>query len=87
MVNLIGGMIVGRRFGLAQMGRAMGLMSTAMLPFNLGALQLVGALYDASGSYQSAFQTFLPAVILAGLLILPVQGVGQSISTRQTTGA
>ena len=69
--------MVGRRFGLARMGRAMGLMSTAMLPLNLGALHLVGALYDASGSYAAAFQLFLAAVLLAGLLILPVQGIAR----------
>lgn len=75
--------IVGRRFGLAQMGRAMGLTSAAMLPLNLGALHLVGALYDASGSYQSAFRMFLPAVILAGLLILPVRGLGRLSRTGE----
>lgn len=69
--------MVGRRFGLARMGRAMGLMSTAMLPLNLGALHLVGALYDASGSYATAFQLFLGAVLVAGLLILPVKDIGR----------
>lgn len=69
--------MVGRRFGLAHMGRAMGLMSTAMLPFNLGGLHLVGATYDASGSYATAFQLFLGAVLLAGLLVLPVKGIGR----------
>ena len=77
--------IVGRRFGLAQMGRAMGVMSVTMMPLNLGALHLVGALYDASGSYQSSFRIFLPAVILAGLLILPVRGVGRR-STQDNRG-
>lgn len=69
--------IVGRRFGLARMGRAMGMTSASMLPLNLGMLHLVGALYDASGSYRSAFQLFLAAVVLAGVLILPVRGVSR----------
>jgi hypothetical protein len=56
-----------------------------MMPLNLGALHLVGALYDASGSYQSSFRIFLPAVILAGLLILPVRGVGRR-STQDNRG-
>ena len=67
--------IVARRFGLMRMGRVMGLMSAAMLPMNLGALHIVGSVYDATGSYVPAFQLFLAAFVLAGLLILPVRGM------------
>lgn len=74
--------IVGRRFGLARMGRAMGLTSAAMLPLTLGSLHLVGALYDASGSYQSAFQLFLAMVVMAGILVLPIRGVSRPLTTN-----
>lgn len=71
--------IVGRRFGLPRMGHAMGMTTAAMLPLNLGTLHLVGAIYDASGSYQSAFQLFLVAVVFAGILILPIRGVSRPL--------
>ena len=61
------------------MGHAMGMTTAAMLPLNLGTLHLVGALYDASGSYQSAFQLFLVAVVFAGILILPIKGVSRPL--------
>ena len=70
--------IVGRRFGLGQMGRVMGLMSAAMMPMNLAALHLVGAVYDVTGSYVLAFDIFLVVLAIAGALILPVRGLGRS---------
>lgn len=69
--------IVGRRFGLAQMGKVIGLMSSAMMPFTLIGLHLVGAVYDATGSYVPAFNIFLVALAVAGALILPVRGLGR----------
>lgn len=69
--------IVGRRFGLAQMGRVMGLMSAAMMPMNLAAIHLVGAVYDATGSYVTAFEIFLVVLTIAAALILPVRGLGR----------
>ncbi len=69
--------IVGRRFGLAQMGTVIGLMSSAMMPFTLAGLHLVGAVYDATGSYVPAFNIFLVALAIAGALILPVRGLGR----------
>ena len=70
--------IVARCFGLAQMGRVMGLMSASMLPFTLAALHVVGTVYDATGSYVPAFNIFLVVLAIAGMLILPVRGLSRS---------
>lgn len=69
---------VARSFGLSQMGKVMGLMSASMLPFTLAALHVVGAVYDATGSYVLAFKIFLAVLTIAGLLILPVRGLRRS---------
>ena len=66
-------MIVGRRFGMQALGRAMGFMSAAMLPLNLLGLHVVGATFDATGSYTLAFQLFLLVMLLAAVSILPVR--------------
>ena len=69
--------IVGRRFGLAQMGRAMGVMSSAIMPLNLLALYLVGSLFDATGSYVAAFELFAFGLGIAAAAILPVRGLAR----------
>lgn len=69
--------IVGRRFGLAQMGRAMGVMSSAIMPLNLLALYLVGSLFDATGSYVAAFELFAMCLAIAVAAILPVRGLAR----------
>lgn len=67
------GMIVGRRFGVQALGRAMGFMSAAMLPLNLLALHVVGATFDATGSYTRAFELFLMVLLIAAAAILPIR--------------
>lgn len=61
------GLVFGARFGIESFGRVMGLV---MLSITFGALGpfLAGWIYDASGSYDGAFLTFValfaPAVVL-----------------------
>ncbi len=69
--------IVGRRFGLARMGGAMGVMSSAIMPLNLFALYLVGSLFDATGSYVAAFELFAICLAIAVAAILPVRGLAR----------
>lgn len=69
--------LVGRRFGLAQMGRAMGVMSSAIMPINLLALYLVGSLFDATGSYVAAFELFMLCLGISVVAILPVRGLSR----------
>lgn len=69
-------MIVGRRFGTLALGRAMGLMSSVMLPLNLLGLHVVGSAFDSSGSYIPAFELFLIVLALSAASILPVRTKG-----------
>ncbi|ARS28506.1 MFS transporter [Sphingomonas sp. KC8] len=67
------GVIAGRRFGVASLGLAMGLTSPLTMPLNLLGLHVIGAAFDASGSYRIAFELFLVVLVLAALSILPVR--------------
>lgn len=67
------GMLVGGRFGVPSMGRAMGLMSTAFLPLNLLGLHIVGTAFDKTGSYLPAFEIYLMVLVFVAIAILPVR--------------
>lgn len=67
------GVIAGRRFGVASLGLVMGLTSPLTMPLSLLGLHVIGAAFDASGSYRLAFELFLVVLVLAALSILPVR--------------
>lgn len=67
------GVIAGRRFGVASLGLVMGLTSPLTMPLNLLGLHVIGAAFDASGSYRPAFQLFLVVLVLAAMAILPIR--------------
>lgn len=66
--------LIGDCYGRASYGRVMGLMSPAMLPFNMFSPWFVHRVFDTTGSYDGAFATFAAAsaVVACGFLLLRV---------------
>lgn len=60
-------------FGLANYGKAMGLMTPLITLSILPGYALIGRLYDSSGSYSSALIIFSGAMIVALLLLIPLK--------------
>lgn len=65
--------LVGAAFGRKSFSRAMGLLYTVELPFQLLAAPVAGYLYDSTGDYAAAFRSFMPAFLVAGLVLLFVR--------------
>ena len=65
--------LVSAAFGRASFSRAMGLLYTAELPFQLLAAPLAGYLYDSTGDYTAAFRSFMPAFFLAAIALFFVR--------------
>jgi predicted MFS family arabinose efflux permease len=59
------GAAIGAGFGRSAFGRVMGLMTPVMVPIHILGIPYAGWVYDRSGSYESAFITFLGAYALA----------------------
>lgn len=64
------GSLIGEYFGRMSFGRVMGLMSPCMLPIQVGGVPFAGLVYDRTGSYTFAFQTFLGVYVIAALMLL-----------------
>jgi MFS family permease len=64
--------LIGDCYGRASYGQVMGLMSPAMLPFNMFSPWFVHRVFDATGSYDGAFATFAVASlgVAASFLLL-----------------
>lgn len=63
------GALTGACFGRAAFGRAMGLMTPLMLPFNLAGAPVAAYVFDRTGSYSLVLSTFLITFVLGGLAI------------------
>ncbi len=63
------GTLTGACFGRAVFGRAMGLMTPLMLPFNLAGAPVAAYAFDRTGSYTLVLTAFLVAFVLAALVI------------------
>lgn len=62
-------LIVGRRFGVEVVGRALGITGPIGLPFMLAAAPLGGLLRDVSGSYRTIFLGGAAVMLFASLLL------------------
>ena len=69
------GSLVGACFGRRSFGKATGLMSPIMLPIQILGIPFAGWVFDRTGSYDRAFQTFvlvyLGSMVALILLRLP----------------
>ena len=74
------GSLIGEYFGRDSFGRVMGLMGPCMLPIQVSGVPFAGLVYDLTGGYALAYQTYLAAYALAGvsLLMLPRTVPGRS---------
>ncbi|MEM7410050.1 MAG: MFS transporter [Myxococcota bacterium] len=63
------GVILGRCFGRLAFGRAQGLGGLATLPLVAAAPAIAGALYDATGTYRTAFLMQLALLFFGGVLL------------------
>lgn len=61
-------------FGLANVGRAVGLLNTAVLVAGLLAPPGFGMIYDKTGSYQTAFILYLVLAVFALCMVLLMRG-------------
>jgi predicted MFS family arabinose efflux permease len=69
----IWGSMTAHIFGLANYGKAMGLMTPLITLCILPGYALIGRLYDSSGSYASALNIFSGAMVVALLLLIPLK--------------
>lgn len=61
--------IVGKVFGRAQFGKALGLMRPAMFPIQIIGVPLAGWVFDTTGEYTPAFIIFVALYCLAALVV------------------
>lgn len=59
-----------RLYGSAQVGRAMGVMRLAIMPFTITSVPLLGWLYDQTGSYDVGFRGYMVLAALGCVFIL-----------------
>lgn len=78
------GALTGACFGRAIFGRAMGLMTPLMLPFNLAGAPIAAHVFDRTGSYAVVFTaflgTFIVGVCVIGFLQIPRVEPGMAAS-------
>jgi MFS family permease len=63
------GALTGACFGRAVFGRAMGLMTPLMLPFNLAGAPIAAYAFDQTGSYALVLSAFLGTFLLGAVVI------------------
>lgn len=63
------GALTGACFGRAVFGRAMGLMTPLMLPFNLAGAPIAAYAFDRTGSYSTVLSAFVVTFLLGALVI------------------
>lgn len=71
-------------FGVANVGRAVGLLNTVVLLVGLMAPPGFGMIYDKTGSYQAAFILYLGLAVFALLMVLLMRG---SVTSRAAPAA
>jgi MFS family permease len=64
------GVLVGAIYGRRVFGRIMGLMGPLLIPFEVLGIPFAAWVFDRTGSYDSAFATFLGLYALAALLLV-----------------
>ena len=64
------GALVGRLFGRARFGKALGAMRPAMFPLQIIGVPLAGWIFDTTGSYDPAFLIFLGLYVLAAVVAI-----------------
>jgi MFS family permease len=57
-------------FGRDVLGRVLGLIGLAQMPFTMSVHPVMGRIHDATGSYALAFQLFIGCCVLSGVLLL-----------------
>jgi MFS family permease len=62
------GAVVGRFFGRARFGKALGTLRPAMFPIQIVGVPFAGWIFDTSGSYTPAFTIFLALYVTAALV-------------------
>lgn len=62
------GAVVGRFFGRERFGKALGALRPAMFPLQIVGVPLAGFIFDTTGSYETAFLTFIGIYLAAALL-------------------
>ena len=65
--------LVSAAFGRESFSRAMGLLYTAELPFQLLAAPIAGYLYDSTGDYAVAFRSVMPVFFVAAIVLFFVR--------------
>jgi len=66
------GSLIGEAFGRKSFGRVMGLMGPCMLPVQTLGVPYAGYIYDHTGSYDTAYLTFLGSFALASCTLILV---------------
>lgn len=64
------GSLIGEYFGQRSFGRVMGLMTPCMLPLQVSGVPFAGLVFDTTGRYDLAFETFLGLHIIASFSLL-----------------
>jgi len=67
------GSLIGEHFGRASFGRVMGLMGPCMLPIQVAGVPFAGLVYDLTGEYTIAYQTYLGIYVLASIWLLTLR--------------
>jgi MFS family permease len=60
--------LIGERFGARSFASVMGLMNPVNMVFSLVTVPFIGRVFDKTGNYDLAFQTFIGAAIIAAVL-------------------
>lgn len=63
------GAMLGKAFGVANYGRAMGLMTPVLMPFTLVSPPLAGRIFDVTGDYRLVFEIFFVAVVVSAMAL------------------
>lgn len=69
----IWGSMIGEHFGRESFGRVMGLMGPCMLPIQVSGVPFAGLVYDLTGEYTLAYQTYLGVYLLAAICLLTLR--------------
>jgi MFS family permease len=72
------GAMLGKAFGVANYGRAMGLMTPVLMPFTLVSPPLAGWIFDVTGDYSLVFEVFFVAVAVSALALTRLPAMRQS---------
>lgn len=76
------GSLIGEYFGRKSFGRVMGLMGPCMLPIQVTGVPFAGLVYDLTGDYALAYQTFLVAYLLAAITLFTLLGRAGGTKSR-----